>query len=217
MPTIVSVSVSRVRSLGTPGAADAMDRPWTTGFFKEPVLGSVALHRLGLTGDEQADRVNHGGPDKAVLAYSADHYDAWKHELNLPELPFGAFGENLSVAGSTEATVCIGDRWRSLHAEFEVTQPRQPCWKLARRWRIKTLPAMVVHTGRSGWYFRVITEASVEAGQELELVARPNPDWTVERANRVMYGNKENANAAAELAAVPGLSASWRDGLLSRG
>ena len=111
MPTIVSISVSRVRSLGTPDAPDAMDRPWTTGFFKEPVVGAVRFDAEGVAGDEQADRVNHGGPEKAVLAYSAHHYPDWRTELGLPELPFGAFGENLTIDGSTEADVCIGDRW----------------------------------------------------------------------------------------------------------
>ena len=217
MPRIASVQVSTVRSLGTAGAADAMDRPWTTGFFKEPVAGAVLVETLGVAGDEQADRANHGGPDKAVLAYSADHYPAWRTELELPELPFGAFGENLTVDGLTEADVCIGDRWRAGDVEFEVTQPRQPCWKLARRWRVKSLPATVVQTGRTGWYLRVLHGGMLESGMELELVARPNPECSIRHANGVMYSEKDDAAAALELAEVPGLSGSWRDGLRTRG
>ncbi len=217
MPILVSISVSRVRSLGTAGAADAMDRPWTTGFFKEPVVGPVAFSALGAAGDEQADRVNHGGPDKAILAYSAEHYPAWRSELDLPELPFGAFGENLTVAGLSEADVCIGDRWRAGAVLFEVSQPRQPCWKLARRWRVKSLPASVVQTGRTGWYLRVLTDGELRADAELELIDRPNPAWTIRRANEIMYFLKSDAEESLALAAVPGLSASWRDGLRVRG
>ncbi len=213
----MSVQVGRPRTLGTPEAADPFDRVWTTGFFKGPVAGPVAVGPLGLAGDGVADTVNHGGPDKAVLAYSADHYTAWRAELGVPELPFGGFGENLTVAGQAEADVCIGDRWRIGTVLLEVTQPRQPCWKLSRRWRVKELSARVVETGWSGWYLRVVEPGEVAAGQGLELVARPNPDWTVRRANRVMHFLKYDPEASAELAAVPGLSASWRESLLKRG
>ena len=217
MPTIVSIQVGRVLALGAPGAADAMDRPWTTGFFKAPVAGPVAFAALGAAGDEQADRINHGGPDKAILAYSAEHYPVWQSDLNLPELPFGAFGENLTIAGLTEADVCIGDSWQSGEVLFEVSQPRQPCWKLARRWRVKSLPATVIQTGRTGWYLRVLAPGELAAGSTLALIARPNPAWTIRRANEVMHFHKYDADESLALAAVPGLSASWRDGLRVRG
>ena len=216
MPGVVSVQVGRPRALGTPGAADPFDRPWTTGFFKEPVGGPVAVGPLGLAGDGVADPVNHGGPDKAVLAYPAGHYPGWRAELGLPDLPLGGFGENLSVAGLAEADVCVGDRWRVGSATLEVTQPRQPCWKLSRRWRVKDLSARVVETGRSGWYLRVVEPGEVAAGQGVVLVARPNPSWTVARANRVMHFGKYEPDESAALAAVPELSASWRAELLRR-
>ena len=213
---IASVQVGRPRHLGTPGAADRHDRPWTTGFFKEPVAGPVPVTAAGLAGDGVADAVNHGGPDKAVLAYSADHYPGWRVELALPVLPFGGFGENLSVAGLAGADVCVGDVWAVGPARFEVSQPRQPYWKLARRWRVRDLPARVVETGRSGWYLRVRAEGAVAAGDGMTLVARPNPGWTVARANRVMHFHKYDPDESAALAAVPGLSASWRESLLKR-
>lgn len=216
MPTLISVQVGIPRSLGTAGAADPMDRPWTSGFFKEPVSGPVMVRRLGLSGDGVADRVNHGGPDKAVLAYSADHYPGWAAELGVGPLPFGAFGENLSVGGLTEADVCVGDVWACGGAQFEVSQPRQPCWKLARRWRVKDLPARVMDSGRSGWYLRVLAEGEVEAGQPFALRQRPNPDWSIQRANRVMYFAKGDPAQSDALAQVPGLSVSWADALLQR-
>ena len=138
------------------------------------IEGPVAFTALGAAGDEQADRVNHGGPDKAILAYSAEHYREWRTELDRPELPFGAFGENVTIAGLTEADMCIGDRWWAGDVLFEVSQPRQPCWKLARRWRVKSLPAKVIQTGRTGWYLRVLADGELRAGAELELIDRPS-------------------------------------------
>jgi len=217
MPAIISIQVGLPRFRGTPGAADPMDRPWCTGFFKEPVAGPVRVGRTNIVGDGQADLEVHGGPDKAVLAYSADHYPAWRAELGLPDLPFGAFGENLTVAGLTEADVCVGDVWTAGEVTFEVSQPRQPCWKLARRWKVKTLPATVIETGRSGWYFRVTVEGELTAGAELTLADRPRPTWTVARANTVMHHEKTNPTLSAELASVPELSISWRDTLTGRG
>lgn len=194
-----------------------MDQLWTTGFFKEPVQGPVLLRTTNLEGDGQADRVHHGGVDKAVLAYSAEHYPDWRRSMEQPSLPFGAFGENFTVTGLTEADVCIGDTWQvGDEVVMQVSQPRQPCWKLVRRWRIKTLVLQVQQTGRTGWYFRVLSEGTVAAGTRLVLRERPHPVWTVERANRVMHLEKKNVQAALELAAVPLLSESWRMTLIDR-
>lgn len=216
-PLLASIQVSLPRSFGQEGAADPMDRPWTTGFFKEPVLGPLRLGLTNLEGDGQADRLHHGGPDKAVLAYSAEHYPLWRQSLNQPALPFGAFGENFTVTGLTEADVCIGDTWLvGDEVVVQVSQPRQPCWKLARRWRIKSLALDVQQTGRTGWYFRVLSEGTVTAGMRFVLHDRPHPDWTVARANQVMHVDKRNIAAAQELAAISLLSENWQATLSRR-
>ena len=213
---VATIQVGLPRSLGVKGAPDPMDRPWSTGFFKEPIQGKIWLSQTNLTGDGQADLKNHGGLEKAVLAYAAEHYVYWREKLDLPDLPYGAFGENFTVVGQSEASVCIGDVYHIGDAQVQVSQPRQPCWKLSRRWRIRDLALQVRTVGRTGWYFRVLQAGTVEPGMELLLCDRPLPNWTVARANQIMHHELNNREAAAELASCPLLSASWRQTLLKR-
>ena len=214
--TIVSIQVGRPTAYDFEHEADGRSRSWTTAFFKSPIAGSVRVGRLGIAGDGQADLKNHGGVDKAVLAYSADHYPAWRTLLVLPDMPLGGFGENLSLSGIDENAVCIGDRWQAGEVLFEVTQPRQPCWKMSRRWRISDLAAQVIANGKSGWYLRVLAEGEIAGGMRLTLVERPHERWPVARASRLMNHDKQDLAAAAELAALPELSAAWKEDLQKR-
>lgn len=216
MPLIVSIQAGQPKDYQFAGESDGENRTWTTAFFKTPLCGAAQIGRLGVAGDRQADLLNHGGADKAVLAYSADHYAYWRQQLSLPEMPFGGFGENLSIAGLDESGVAIGDQWQAGAVLFEVTQPRQPCWKMARRWQIPDLAAQVIRNGRSGWYLRVLKEGPLEAGVELSLVRRPHPAWTISRANRLMHHDKRDLEGAAKLAALPELSAAWKESLRRR-
>jgi MOSC domain-containing protein YiiM len=213
---LLSVQVGLPATHGVEDAEDPHDQPWFTGIYKHSVAGRVYATANGLRGDGQADLQVHGGADKAVLAYSADHYAGWRRELDLPAMPYGAFGENLTIANSSEESVCIGDILRIGAVKFEVSQPRQPCWKLARRWRMHELVAMVVHSGRSGWYLRVIEEGYIEASMAVELLERPNPEWTIARANSVMNFHPHDLALAVGLAKVPRLSASWVNGMRER-
>jgi MOSC domain-containing protein YiiM len=216
MPTIVSIQIGRAAKYVDQRAADGKSRLWSTAFFKTAVAGSVQAGQLGLSGDQQADRENHGGLDKAVLAYSADHYPSWRTHLNLPDMPYGGFGENLTIAGLDEETVSIGDRYQAGGVLFEVSQPRQPCWKMGRRWQIVDLPKQVIQNGRGGWYLRVLSEGELAAGMAIDLVARPHPTWTVARANRLLYHEHHDLAALEALANVPELSRAWREELLER-
>lgn len=182
------------------------DRVWETGFVKRPVEGPVLLRRENLAGDGQADLRSHGGPDKAVLAYAVEHYPRWREELGLPELGPGGFGENLTVEGQDECSVCLGDVYALGEAVLEVSQPRSPCYKISWRWRRPELLPRVEETGRHGWYLRVLQEGTIEAGQPLTLVRRPYPQWTVRRASDVFRARREDTDAAAELAACPALA-----------
>jgi MOSC domain-containing protein YiiM len=212
-PTIASLNVGYPESRGLPGAEDPFDQPWTSGIFKAPSSRPLVLTSTGFIGDGQADLLVHGGPDKAVCAYPADHYPAWSRETARHPIAFGAFGENLSIAGLDEQGVCIGDVWAIDDVVVEVSQPRQPCWKLARRWRIATFTDQVVKSGRTGWYFRVREAGVVAPGASLSLVTRPHPAWTVAAANAVMHQRIGNT---AALAALDALAEIWRVTLRKR-
>jgi MOSC domain-containing protein YiiM len=208
-PVLVSIQVGQPRTYSG-SFVDGAPTEWTTAFVKTPVTGPVLVHATQIAGDAQADLENHGGPDKAVLAYSADHYPLWRNELAEPDMPHGGFGENLTIAGLDEDAVCIGDVWSIGPVRFEVSQPRQPCWKLARRWNRPWLLKRVIESGRTGWYLRVLTPGSIAAGLPVNLEQRPHADWTVARANRVMYDKHAALDDLEQLASLSVLADSWR-------
>jgi MOSC domain-containing protein YiiM len=215
-PQLVSINVALPRELPPPPTGWPKDPPWLSrmsAIYKEPVAGPVWLGTINLDGDRQADLKNHGGEDKAVNAYPADHYPDWRATLARPEMTWGAFGENFTITGLDEETVCIGDIYQIGPARVQVTQPRQPCWKLARKWGVKDLVRQVERARRTGWYFRVLAEGEVGAGLPLVLLDRPHPEWTIARAFVTMHRRKRDPEAAAALAACPELAASWRETL----
>lgn len=212
---LLSIQTGQVKTHGTAGAAEPMEREWVTGFYKTPAAGRVYATSTHLEGDGQADLKVHGGPDKAINVYPADHFAYWREDLGL-EMTAGAFGENFTTSGALEDEVCIGDVYRIGEVVVEVTQPREPCWKLARRWRTKDLAARVEKTGKTGWYFRVLKEGWVEASVDLILVERPYPQWTIAKANEVMHQRKQDWAAALALSECPAISAIWREALSRR-
>ena len=212
---LLSIQVGLPRSLGLADAPELMDRTWTSGIHKETITGSVAVSLTGLVGDGQADLKNHGGLDKAINAYPADHFAAWKTELGL-NFSAGAFGENFTTCDLLETEACIGDSFKIGDLVVQITQPRQPCWKLARRWHLKDFAARVEQTGRTGWYFRVLETGTVSAPADFVLLGRPHPEWTIAAANEVMYRRKTDWDAALALGSCPALSESWRVALTLR-
>jgi MOSC domain-containing protein YiiM len=208
-----SIQVGLPRERGTPGAERGIDRAWTSAFYKDPVDGPVWLGLTNLDGDRQGDQKNHGGPDKAVLAYASSHYPAWREELGM-DLPHGGFAENFTVDGANESTVCLGDVWSVGEARVQVSQPREPCWKIARRWGMKDLSARVQRTGRTGWYLRVLHEGHVEAGDEVVLLDRPYPEWPIARINAVLYDCPRDVDLVMALAANPALAKQLREVLV---
>ncbi len=213
---VLTLHTGKARRIEPGESGEWWDKAWETGFYKEPRTGPHWLGYEGFRSDEQADRKHHGGPEKAVCVYSAEHYPYWQETLDMPDLPHGAFGENLTIQGLLETEVCIGDHFSLGEAEVQVSQPRQPCWKLARRWQVKDLTARVEKTGLTGFYFRVIRHGHVQPGDVLRLVDRPFPQWTIQRCNEIMHHSKQDTAAAGELASCPLLSSSWKDSLWLR-
>lgn len=183
----------------------------TSGIDKHPVAGARRVQRLGLVGDAQADLRAHGGPDKAVHCYAWAHYAWWREALApspLLDAP-GAFGENLSLDGIDEHDVFIGDRWRIGSAVFEVSQGRQPCYKLNLRFGVPDMAARVQRSLRAGWYLRVIEPGFVAAGDRLELLERPWPTYSVAALLALIRDREVSAERLAPVLRLP-LTPSWR-------
>ena len=163
---VISVNVGQPREVVWKGMSVL------TGIFKDPVDGPVRISNLNLAGDRQADLTVHGGTEKAVYAYPAEHYDYWKKEL--PEVPFawGKFGENLTTEGLAEDTLCVGDQVQFGSAVLKVTTPRMPCYKLALRFDRNDMIKRFLMSRRSGFYFSVVAEGEVRAGSKIEILSR---------------------------------------------
>lgn len=181
---------------------------------KEGVPGRVAVGRLGITDDRHADQLHHGGPERALHHYAFDHYAEWRAEYprqcTLFERP-GFFGENLATLGMTEATVCVGDLYRIGTVLVQVSQPRQPCWKLAHRARVPELARRVQESGRAGWFYRVVEEGFLAEGAEVRLVERPRPEWTLARVLALLFSTPLARDGLATMASLAELSPGMRD------
>lgn len=201
---VPEIRAGRVRPLGPQGVASGID--------KHPIHGAVVAGPTGLEGDEQGDRRHHGGPDKAIHAYASSHYPEWIRDLPETAHHFrpGAFGENLVVEGLDEDGICLGDHWRLGDVLLEVSQGRQPCWRLNLRFERPDMARLLQATGRTGWYFRVIEPGTLHAGMTARLVARPHPGWSISRTAHLLYHDRLNMRDLAEFASLPGLPESWR-------
>jgi MOSC domain-containing protein YiiM len=197
--------------VGQPQIHDENGHSWLTSIVKSAVTGAIALGDRNLEGDQQADPTVHGGPEKAVCVYPVAHYARWRAELERDDCAAGWCGENFAVEGQVEVDVAIGDVFAVGTAVVQVSQPRGPCWKLARRWQQPDLVKRAVSTGRTGWYLRVLRAGTVAAGDVLHLVDRPFPDWTVARVNDAAYRPGGSAADRRALAACTSLAQPWRD------
>lgn len=215
-PYVHKLLTGKVKCFGDSNAENHMDRPWKSGMFKSVSDDKLWLGKLGLPEDEVADAKNHGGPEKAVFAYPKKHYPYWQGDLSTDSIGIGGMGENLSLDNADEFTFCIGDTYRFGESIIQVAQPRQPCWKPARRFRVMNFALRIQNSGRTGWYFRVLQEGHVQAGLELELIERPFPQWTIAACNEVMHAKKEELRSADQLASCQLLAESWKKTLNKR-
>jgi MOSC domain-containing protein YiiM len=182
-----------------------------TSIWKEPVDGPVRVSTLNLEGDQQSDLSVHGGKDKAVYVYPREHYEYWKRELPGQELPWGAFGENLTTAGLLEPDVRIGDRLRMGSAEFLVTQPRMPCFKLGVRFGRDDMVKRFLRSGRSGFYLAVLREGEVTRGDPIEFAGRDDHGVTVADIAALYARDMDNEDLLRRAVAVPALPESWKE------
>ena len=197
-------------NIGFPRRVRWKGRDVRTGIFKVPVEGRVALHRLNFQGDGQADHSVHGGAEKAVYAYPAEHYAFWQEQLGT-ELPFGAFGENLTVEGlPLEDETAVGDRLRIGTAELVVTQPRMPCYKLGLRFGRDDMAPRFLTSGRTGYYLAVELEGELEAGDRIEPLARDRARIPVSEITRVFASDRDDLATIERLVALDALPDDWR-------
>ena len=202
---LVSVNVS------LPKTVPYGDETLTTGIYKEAVSGRVMLRPHNLEGDGQADLKNHGGSDKAVYCYPHEHYAAWSAELGRDDFVFGQFGENFTVEGLLEDSVCIGDVYQVGQARVQVTQPRTPCYKLEHKMQEEGFIKRFQESRRSGFYVSVLDSGEVGAGDAIQLDQRDPIGLTVREAFDLLLFDKDNAALLARALSVPALAESWRE------
>lgn len=202
---LVSVNV------GLPRLVMRNGEPVSTGIFKEPVEGRVILRTLNLDGDRQSDLSVHGGPGKAVYAYPFEHYDYWKQELLVKELPWGMFGENFTTEGLFETELNIGDTFRVGSAQIMITEPRMPCYKLGLRFGRSDIIRMFLQSERTGFYFSVVQEGEVRAGDQFELIKRNKHGVRVSDITRLYVREKDNYSLLRRVIEVEALPESWRN------
>ena len=203
--SLISVNV------GLPKTVQWRDQPVTTGIFKSPVEGSIALRKHNLNGDGQADLTVHGGPTKAVYVYCTQHYTYWREELPDVELGWGHFGENFTVGGMDEESIHIGDEFSVGTAQLVVTEPRMPCFKLGVRFGRADMPKRFLQSGRSGFYFGVVEEGQVQAGDTLELLSKDPDGLRVADVTSLYTTERGNAALLRKAISTTALPDSWSE------
>ncbi|WP_328540268.1 MOSC and FAD-binding oxidoreductase domain-containing protein [Streptomyces sp. NBC_00344] len=204
MARLVSVNVGLPRDVPWHG------RTVRTGIWKSPVTGPRMVRRLNIDGDGQGDLAGHGGEMRAVMVYQLDSYRYWQRELGRDTFPYGVFGENFTVEGLADDEVCIGDRYRAGDAVFEVTQPRVTCYRVGMRLEEPRMPSLLVSHRRPGFYFRVIAEGEVEAGQDIVKIASGPEGMTVAEVDGLLYLPEHPLGRIRRALRVDALSPGWQ-------
>lgn len=202
-------------NIGKPIMLSHSGKQFKSGILKKQVSEPVYLGKLNFQGDEQADLIHHGGEDKAVCVYPYEHYSYWEKTLN-QKLEYGAFGENLTVTGLKEESLFIGDILQIGEVVVQVSQPRQPCYKLSAIYDNPDLPKLIEKTGYTGYYFRVLKEGIVDLSSSITIIKKHPQKVSLKFANQIMHHDKENKIAIKQILAVDALSTSWRKTLEGR-
>ena len=212
---IEAVLVGQIKPLG--------QRKVPSGIDKHPVAERIAFNEVGFLQDEQGDKRVHGGPEKAIHHYPFDHYEVWRERLADEEVMLsgqalqapGFVGENISTRGVVEVDVCLGDIFQLGTGRVQISQGRQPCWKLNERFGVNTMARLVQSSGFTGWYYRVLEGGVVGPGDQLKLVERLAPEWPLSKVTQLLYVKTGDLSALESLVKLPFLAESWR-GLMER-
>jgi len=204
MARLLSVNVGLPRDIEWKG------RNVHTGIWKNTVQGRCPVGRLNLEGDGQGDLGGHGGEQRAAFVYQIESYRYWQEQLNTTDFVYGQFGENLTIEGLPDDVVCIGDRFQIGSALFEVTQPRVTCYRVGIRTNEPRMPALLTSSGRPGFYFRVLREGMVGAGDEIVKVGEANERMTVAEINALLYSPDHARDRLQRALRIEALSPGWR-------
>jgi MOSC domain-containing protein YiiM len=207
---VISVNVGLPREVAWKGMTVS------TGIFKEPIAGPVAIRQLNLDGDRQADLIVHGGPNKAVYGYASEHYPFWRVQFPQMDLPWGTFGENLTTEGVSEDSLHIGDTLRVGSAVLMIVQPRMPCYKLQIRFGRDDIVQRFLESRRSGFYFSVVEEGEVKAGSPIEFVHRDENKVTIADINHIYQGQRTDPDLLQRILRLPVLPEELRSSLVKR-
>lgn len=212
--------IVRSVNVSLPKQVQHKNKPVSTGIFKRPVSGRVAVNQFNLAGDQQVDLVNHGGEHKAVYGFASDHYAFWQKALGHPEFHYGKFGENLTIDGLDESRLCIGDQLQVGNCVLEITQPRVPCFKLGLAFDREEMPRLFVENAATGIYFRVIETGSVATGDQVMVKQAHPAKLTVQRLFKAYFdktvAEQEKQAVMQQALDIPALSIEWREKLEAR-
>jgi MOSC domain-containing protein YiiM len=212
--------IVRSVNVSLPKQVQHKNKTVSTGIFKQPVAGRVAVNQFNLAGDQQVDLVNHGGEHKAVYGFASDHYAFWQKKLAQPDFHYGQFGENLTIDGLDEKILCIGDQLQIGESVLEITQPRVPCFKLGLAFNREDMPRLFVEHAATGIYFRVIKTGSVASGDQVSLTQAHPAKLSVQRLFKAYFDKSldesEKQAVMREALEIDALSIEWREKLESR-
>lgn len=216
MIKIIFLGVGKVKEYGKKDFKNTLEKPWQSAMKKEKVHGVINASLLGFEGDMVSDTKSHGGVEKAIFANSMQNYKIWKEFLKNDEMSYGDMGENITIDGLDENSVCIGDIHKIGDLVLQVSQPRKPCFKLSKFFNNTNFTNEIFKTGRTGWYYRVISEGSCKCDDELEIIKKDETNMSIMEINKLFYAPKENMHLLEKFKNLKTITKGWSESIQKR-
>lgn len=213
---VISLQIGKVKSYGDKNSKEFLNKYWQSASFKDVEKDKVWAGKLCFKGDEVADKVHHGGAEKAIFANSYQNYEKWAEFLEEESLPFGALAENLTLSGVHESNVCLGDIHKIGSALLQVSQPRKPCYKISKKHNNKKFTNEIYTTGLTGWYYRVLEEGFIQAGNNIQIVFNEETKVSILEANMAFANPDEHRDILDKILTIPSIAPSYRASILKR-